>query len=56
MKKLCTFIMIFAILLMFSTDLALAKEKQPKVFKLGFITGLSGAMAHAAETQRMAIV
>lgn len=56
MKKLCTFVMIFAILLMFSTDPALAEEKQPKVFKLGFITGLSGAMAHAAETQRKAVV
>lgn len=52
MKKLCTVLMIFVVFFMFSANLALAKEKQPKVFKLGFISGLSGAMAHAAQTQR----
>jgi branched-chain amino acid transport system substrate-binding protein len=56
MKKLCTFVMIFAVLLMFCTNLALAKEKQPKVFKLGFITGLTGPMAHAADTQKKCVI
>jgi len=55
MKKLCTFLMIFAVLFMFSANLAVAKEKQPKVYKLGFITGLSGPLAHAAETQRKCV-
>jgi len=55
MKKLFIFVMIFMAFVMFTTNTALAKEKQPKVFKLGFITGLSGALAHAAETQRKAV-
>ena len=56
MKRLFIFVMIFMAFVMFTTNTALAKEKQPKVFKLGFITGLSGALAHAAETQRKAVV
>ena len=56
MKKIFTFVAIVGILLMLAPTLSLAKEEQPKVFKLGFITGLSGALAHAAETQRKAIV
>jgi len=55
MKRLFIFAMIFMAFVMFTTNTALAKEKQPKVFKLGFITGLSGALAHAAETQRKAV-
>ena len=55
MKRLFIFVMIFMAFVMFTTNTALAKEKQPKVFKLGFITGLSGALAHAAETQRKAV-
>ena len=56
MKRLCTIAMIIAVILMFCTNLALAKEKQPKVFKLGFITGLTGPMAHAAETQKKCVI
>jgi branched-chain amino acid transport system substrate-binding protein len=56
MKKLFMFLAIFALLFIFCANTALAKEKQPKVFKLGFISGLSGAMAHAAETQRKCVV
>jgi branched-chain amino acid transport system substrate-binding protein len=52
MKRLFIFVMIFAALVMFTSNTALAKEKQPKVFKLGFISGLSGAMAKVAETQK----
>ena len=55
MKRICIFVMIFAALLMFCANTSMAKEKQPKVFKLGFITGLSGPLAHAAETQRKAV-
>ena len=56
MKRLCTIAMIIAVILIFCTNLALAKEKQPKVFKLGFITGLTGPMAHAAETQKKCVI
>ena len=52
MKRLFIFAMVVVALVMFTTNTALAKEKQPKVFKLGFISGLSGAMAQAAQTQR----
>lgn len=48
--------MVFAVFLMVCPNLSLAKEEQPKVFKLGFISGLSGPLAHAAETQRKAIL
>jgi len=56
MKKVCAFLVIFAVFMMFLTGLAVAKEKQPKVFKLGFITGLTGPMAHAAETQKKCVI
>ena len=34
---------------------ALAADKEPKVFKLSFITGLSGPLAQAAQTQKLAV-
>ncbi len=55
MKKMFSLLVVFAVLLAFGTQMVAAKEDQPKVFKLGFITGLSGSMAHAAETQRKCV-
>jgi branched-chain amino acid transport system substrate-binding protein len=46
------FAMILAVVLVFTINTSFAKEKQPKVFKLGFISGLSGAMAQAAQSQK----
>lgn len=56
MKKVMTLLGISAVVFIFCVNTALAKEKQPNVFKLGFITGLSGPLAHAAETQRKCVV
>ena len=55
MKRICTILMIVAMIFMFSADMAIAKEKQPKVFKLGFLSGLSGPLAHVSNTQKMAV-
>jgi len=55
MKKIITILAIFSLIVMFGAGAALAAEKQPKVYKLAFITGLSGSLAQAAETQRKAI-
>ena len=55
MKRIITLIAIFALILMFGTNGALAAEKQPKVYNLSFITGLSGPLAQAAETQKKAV-
>ncbi len=55
MKKILTFLLIFSVILVFGTGMAAAKEDQPKVFKLGFISGLSGPLAHASETQRKCV-
>jgi len=56
MKKIFALVVILAVSLMLLPNLSLAKEEQPKVFKLGFITGLSGPLAASAETQRKAIL
>jgi ABC-type branched-subunit amino acid transport system substrate-binding protein len=56
MKKACLFLMVVVVLVMLTKDMALAGENQPKVFKLGLITGLSGPLANSAETQKKAIV
>ena len=56
MKRLCTVLFIVGIVIMFDANMAIAKEKQPKVFKLGFISGLSGPLAHVTGTQRDAVV
>lgn len=55
MKRIITILAIFTLIIMFGADMALAAEKQPKEYKLSFITGLSGPLAHAAETQRKAV-
>ena len=52
MKRIITILAIFALIFAFGANSAWAGEKQPKVFKLGFMSGLSGAMAHTAQTQR----
>jgi len=55
MKRMITILAIFAVIFAFGANMALAAEKQPKVYKLAFITGLSGPLAQAAETQRKAV-
>lgn len=55
MKRIYTILAIIALIFMFGANVAIAKEKQPKVLKLGFITGLSGPLAHAADTQLKAV-
>jgi len=55
MKKIITLLAIFALVMMFGASMASAADSQPKVFKLGFITGLSGPLAHAADTQLKAV-
>ena len=55
MKKIITILAIFSLIVMFGAGAALAAEKQPKVYKLAFITGLSGPLAQAAETQKKAV-
>jgi branched-chain amino acid transport system substrate-binding protein len=55
MKRIITILAIFALIFAFGANMALAAEKKPKEYKLSFITGLSGPLAHAAETQRKAV-
>jgi branched-chain amino acid transport system substrate-binding protein len=55
MKRFFTFLAVFVVLLTFTSSLALAKEDQPKVFKFGFLSSLSGSLAAAAETQKKAV-
>jgi len=55
MKRIITIFAIFALIFAFGANMALAAEKQPKEYNLAFITGLSGALAQAAETQKKAI-
>ena len=56
MKKFMMILAVSAVVLALGFNAAMAKEAQPKVFKLGFISSLSGPLAHAAETQRKAVV
>jgi hypothetical protein len=56
MKKACVFFMMFAAFGFMFSNAAVAAESQPKVYKLGFLSGLSGPLAQAAETQRKAVV
>lgn len=56
MKRLCTVLAIIGLIFMFGVNMAVAKEKQPKVYKLGFVSSLSGPLAHVAGTQKNAIV
>jgi branched-chain amino acid transport system substrate-binding protein len=55
MKRIITIFAIFALIFAFGANMALSAEKQPKEYNLAFITGLSGALAQAAETQKKAI-
>jgi branched-chain amino acid transport system substrate-binding protein len=55
MKKVITVLTISLVLVAFAFNQAMAKEDQPKVYKLGFLSGLSGPLAQAAETQRKAV-
>ena len=55
MKRIITIFAIFALIFAFGANMALAADKQPKEYNLAFITGLSGALAQAAETQKKAI-
>ncbi len=55
MKRACTIFAIVALIFMFGANTTVAKEKQPKVFKLGFMSGLSGPLAHVSGTQKNAV-
>ena len=55
MKRIITILAIFALIFAFGANMALAAEKKPKEYKLSFITGLSGPLAAAAQTQKLAI-
>ena len=55
MKRICIILAIVALVFMFGANMAVAKEKQPKVYKLGFVSSLSGPLAHVAGTQKNAI-
>ena len=55
MKRIITILAILSLIFMFGANMALAAEKKPKEYKLSFITGLSGPLAHAAETQKKAV-
>jgi branched-chain amino acid transport system substrate-binding protein len=55
MKKVMMVVAISVMLVAFMFNAATAAEDQPKVFKLGFLSGLSGPLAQAAETQRKAV-
>jgi branched-chain amino acid transport system substrate-binding protein len=55
MKRIITILAIFALIFSFGANMALAAEKQPKEYNLHFITGLSGPLAAAAETQKLAV-
>jgi|MudIll2142460700_1097286.scaffolds.fasta_scaffold10310_4 branched-chain amino acid transport system substrate-binding protein len=54
MKKLTCLFVVLGLCVLFA-HAALAADAQPKVFKLGFISSLSGPLAHSAETQKMAV-
>ena len=54
MKKLACSIVVLALCVLFANE-ALAADAQPKVFKLGFISSLSGPLAQSAETQKLAV-
>jgi ABC-type branched-subunit amino acid transport system substrate-binding protein len=55
MKRIITILAIFALIFAFGANMALAAEKKPNEYKLSFITGLSGPLAAAAQTQKLAI-
>ena len=55
MKRIITILAIFALIFAFGANMALAADKNPKEYNLAFITGLSGPLAQAAETQRKAV-
>jgi branched-chain amino acid transport system substrate-binding protein len=55
MKKAIWFFLIFVAFCMVSSNTVFAAESHPKVYKLGFLSGLSGPLAQAAETQRKAV-
>jgi len=55
MKRIITILAIFSLIVVFGAGMALAAEKKPKEYNLAFITGLSGPLAQAAETQRKAV-
>ena len=55
MKRIITILAIFALIFAFGANMALAAEKQPKEYNLHFITGLSGPLAAAAQTQKLAV-
>ncbi len=55
MKRIITILAIFALICAFGVNMALAAEKKPKEYNLHFITGLSGPLAQAANTQKLAV-
>jgi len=55
MKRIITILAIFALIFAFGANMALAAEKKPKEYNLHFITGLSGPLAAAAQTQKLAV-
>lgn len=55
MKRLLSCFFIFMALILVMVYPVSAAEKQPKVFKVGFITGLSGPFAQVADTQVKAV-
>jgi branched-chain amino acid transport system substrate-binding protein len=55
MKKAYWFFLIFVAFCMVFANAVFAAESHPKVYKLGFLSGLSGPLAQAAETQRKAV-
>ena len=55
MKRIITILAIFALICAFGANMALAAEKKPKEYNLHFITGLSGPLAQAAQTQKLAV-
>ena len=55
MKRIIIILAIFALIFAFGANMALAAEKKPKEYNLHFITGLSGPLAAAAQTQKLAV-
>jgi branched-chain amino acid transport system substrate-binding protein len=55
MKRIIIILAIFALIFAFGANMALAAEKKPKEYNLHFITGLSGPLAQAAQTQKLAV-
>lgn len=55
MKRIFTILAILALIFAFSANGVLAADKQPKEFKLSFISSLSGPLAHVANTQKLAV-